>query len=366
MRLRTRRVIFTIVGILLVIAYFASRPPIGQTEIAYVFATSSPSSIDWHSDSQRIAIANASAQVFNVTNQQYVYIPDSQGSERVEWNPAGDRLAIAGAEVLVWDHSEAITLATRAEYRQYSDIEWLPDDNLLAVASNGLNRDDGRIWLWDAETLDSRGRIQADTSSRVSDTIGFWSIQSIPSTSYITTTLFSGSNQIWDIATQRNVRGLLLTDTRIVAPDPTGDVLAVVTVGRISLVDVQTGEVMTVLDGNHGTASTIAWNNDGHLLAAIYNSSGELIVWDIDTENIVFRTQIRATERSRYDIDWHPGLNVFVMTSNTETRLWDIDANTSTLIRAGYAHIAQWSPDGTKFAVVSRGGLRIYAFPLSD
>ena len=108
--------------------------------------------------------------------------------------------------------------------------------------------------------------------------------------------------------------------------------------------DVTTGELLATLDGHEFFVSSVAWSPDGTRLAsAASDSSGEFILWDVETRQQLTRIPTAAGEPR---IHWSPDSRLLTAAGAI------YDANTGSKVStSNVGDRARWSPDGQWLAV---------------
>ncbi|MEM7345945.1 MAG: protein kinase [Chloroflexota bacterium] len=146
-----------------------------------------------------------------------------------------------------------------------------------------------------------------------------------------------------------------------IAIHPEGTVVAVTGSLGVWLYEVETLELIRLLEGHDRVFWAVAWSPDGTQLA-LGSEDGSVHIWDSESgENLqVFQGTAQTTPSigSASSIDWSPdGDFLAVSHIDSRIRIWDIAQAEEITILQGHlegADVIRWSPDGTKIASASR------------
>jgi WD40 repeat protein len=236
----------------------------------------------------------------------------------VSFSPDGTRIAAGSdwGELAAWEFLVYRRLYTHdLTWFNVADVTHSPGGSLLAVASD-------RILLYDSTTGNLLRVLETSFGSPLS-------LAFRPTDGAI---LVMGGDysvvQVWDPA-----EGVALaevegdwSETRPVAYHPGG--VTFVSGSDVGSVLVWTidaaraGEPVFALEGRGGAITRLAYSLDGSLLA-VGASNGTLQLWDLDTQQVVFRTQAHASEVSA--LAWSPdGTRLYSAGLDSIVRVWGI------------------------------------------
>ncbi|MFT9665943.1 eIF2A-related protein [Streptomyces rhizosphaericola] len=237
------------------------------------------------------------------------------------WSPSGERLAVTdlGTPVRLWSAEQMKAgrgdepAALIGHTGVARSVAWSPDGALLATTDASEH-----VRLWHAETgtlahcLAGHGAaVRTDASSPVRHTI--WS----PDGSLLLTLDHSGVARLWETAT---------------------------------------GTHLHTCTGPELLGHTVAWSGDGSRFAAA-DAVGEVHVREGRTGAVVHTLSDRGSPR---DVRWAPDDGTLLVRTGDAVHLWSPDSAAPSRRLPGGAG-AQWSPDGTRLAVVDHSGrLRIW------
>jgi WD40 repeat protein len=235
----------------------------------------------------------------------------------MKWNPEGDTLMVASQDNIVRFYDWPMTLSLEKPSQvlfQYSgdinNIAWSPDGTQIASIST-----DSIVRIWDVATRQQ--------------------------TQYFQLTVAIG----WDVAWSPDGSQLAFTDGAV-----------------ITVIDLESGEVITNLVGDIATVwivnhaiRAVAWSPDGRLLAS-GDSARIGRVWDMQTLQ-----QVKAFENLPnrvFSLDWSADSERLAYTAD-HTWVWNVsDDNNDQLpftCDSEKTHRAALSPDGSLIAVKGEG-----------
>lgn len=344
--------------------------------------TEAINAIDWSPDFTRLATASedATVRIWNAENGQELMqlVGHSGGVNQVDWTPEKNLLATAGDDgnLILWDGAsgekkKVIQITTPAANMTISDrivwsITWSPDGSSIATGTG-----DGYIRLWD---VDSGGMILEMKGHDQFITYLDWS----PNNDRLISTSIDGKIRIWNVTRDNMLFSL-----------PYGFVYA-----------------DWSPDGNHFAVGT-GTNPIGEQPDVVLTEKGMVTVWDFKTVKPIFETFADKDEYwgwtwlnyspdgeyllSRTMLQWpditdankfyifdsQTGEIIKKLETNKETLLlmggwspdsqmvaagdyegtiyfWDVNSGkiSRTMNCLSWGHIVQWSPDGSKIAML--------------
>ena len=141
---------------------------------------------------------------------------------------------------------------------------------------------------------------------------------------------------------------------------PKENLLAISTRNSMWIWDAETGKQIQ-LEGNHNGSRTIAWNNNGEMLAA---AAGSGVIWIWSKQGRLLRTIQKTDSNGNPDkkdflgMDWHPTKNILT-TVGDEIRIFDTSGKQLNVFkhreqRAGLLTV-KWHPSGDFFVTGDYG-----------
>jgi WD40 repeat protein len=158
-------------------------------------------------------------------------------------------------------------------------------------------------------------------------------------------------------------------DIRSLSWNPESNMLAAGTRGaefrdsRVTIWDVNTGTVHTIIQQNQASIAQFAWSPDGTRLAA---TEGEHInIWDPITGNLLSTLPGHEWPASAVDIDWHPDGTLLASGGDDYmVRVWDTTTGEQVQVFPApteyWVSTVNWSPDGSMMAVTSLNNIYIW------
>ena len=262
---------------------------------------------------------------------------------------AGDeRLSV----VKIWDLEprNAEWASIRTQHNFWSDVEFLPDGELVAANSGGW---DGSVEIWDVGSQRLVRRIGAHRG---------WNYLKEPSFDLspdgeLVAVNSSGSLMVLDTSTGEEIlpsrrEGVLATDW-----SPDGELLvAAGGDGSVSIVD-RSGQVIQTRQTGWESVYDARFGPDGRLVAVandVGDSQGDQTwIWDWEHDDVI--TRIPA---SAYEIAWDPS-GSRVVTGGTVGTVWDVQSGDEVL-ELPYAPRFAFSPDGSRIARASTDGVDLF------
>ena len=222
-------------------------------------------------------------------------------------------------------------------------VAFSPDGSILATA----NSDD--IVLWDINTGEQKSTLIGHTSS-VS------SLSFSPDGNTLVSDSWHDIVRMWDVATATEKWSLTQHRDSITTVVFSHDGSKVVSVSknptRIQIMDMTSGKGNTILYP-HGITE-IALSPDGKSIA-IENSKGELLLWDIDSNELIVQFTGHKKDRLR-SITFSPDGKSLASGGTDELFIWDTDSGERKLTIDGHSNGIiglTFSPDGNILATGS-------------
>lgn len=324
--------------------------------------------VDWHPDGTILAVAASGVSVYTLDGQTYSRqdVGVTGAVSRVVWSHDGDSLAIAGSQVWLWDDRGAVELGREQPYRVYSNITWDASGQQLIGVSFGLTNDDNALWIWNTKSTELVGTIQGDDSvdyTSVTGDRGFFTVEHIADSDiYVTSSWGNNQNRFWDIVQRKPVT---LTDvetnpTSIVKPSYLGRYVAIADSNSpmVRVVGLAEPNNLFVLQTTDTNLHLLAWNYTDDLLLGVNTTESTMTVWHVSEQQV---SHIQTfINQEILDVDWHPEAAKVAIASTTQAVIWDINSDNLETRHSEHAYAVKWSPDGSRLAVVSRDGIRIY------
>ncbi len=374
--------------------------------------------VAWRPDDQAVAVGGF-RQIEGNTEDGTVWIVDGKSGAQVReltghvgliwslaWDPTGTLLA-AGENwqgfIQVWEPETARLVSTFKAHNHYiGALAWSPDGKWLASGSQSaairifntadwsvandipkshLGRVNAVCWSSTSDRLasfglDGVGKIRDTATNSVVATIrghqgavtsAFWSRNE----DTLVTGSSDGTIKVWNVNEQTETRDYVGRER--VAWSPNGKCLAIRVTDPVSgeemvrIVNSNDGsEVLNLrLDGT-GFIGPIAFSPDGGKLAVGVWRPGRLIVWDLETRQIVLDAVAHGFELR--SVDWSPdGTRLVTGGEDGLIQVWDTGRLACVKSILGYSDepfdvdCVIWNPAGTKFASSTRfGGVNVW------
>ena len=318
--------------------------------------------VKWHPSEEVIGVGgNLGIWLYTDTLENITHLEGGDISS-LEWSPDGSKLASGSVQnsVDVWDISinegelEGRLLYTlRGHSASILSLEWSPDGSKIASVSihetviwnvetgSPLHTFENAIfYTWSPDGTDAV--IVSYPSIEVVNITTGEIVSTFTSPQYGFYSLEWGASGIWIIRGSGNDNQLYLTNLE------TGQDIGVFQNNDFHLTDPSR------------SAPKIAFSPDTHRLA-ISTSTENLLVWDIETGEIVTEMQGVGIVNS---MDWSPsGDKIVIVDASLRMQIWD--TNTGSLLQIVQEHTGNitdvaWSPDGSKLASVDFPNLRVW------
>lgn len=309
---------------------------------------------------------------FNLTDQ----IDLTGAVFSVAWSPDGDRIVVSGEEGLylyTTDYELLDSFAFENNPFTLSTV-WSPDGTMAASLYPN-----GKVYLWDTENLSLVNTWQAHT---VMPSSIAWNSDGTK----IAASSWDGTVTIYDVIQELPLDildGQIFGAINSVVWQPNGHQLAFGSVvdTNVILWDISTDQLVYRIRSE--TEKIPSWSPDGELIALAgviaqdrdIPAQGVIYLWDVDAHHPLKTLLIDSYgEHLFYSIAWHPD-GVLLAAYNHDQRIyvWDVTNGHLVFQLPGRERLAigdvpsynslAWSPDGTKLADAgSDGVVNIWSF----
>ncbi len=302
-------------------------------------------------DGRTVASSSGSGlELWDVETGSQVAAMSGRGTEGIEalaFSPDGRLLAAgeswSGTSVHLWDVETAARTATLEGHRdRVNSLAFSPDGRTLASASH-----DHTVKLWDVDSASIVTTFEGHES-------WIFSVDFSPDG----TRLASASKYIklWDIDTGQATTFSLGDDFSVlrgsVVFSPDGRRLAAGSADGATLLEVATGNAVSLATGHTSGSRSVALSPDGTMLAAAARHA-EIQLWDVDTGSVtaILRGHTIRVNSVHFSPD---GATLASSGSDLTIKLWDVatGAEVATLEATGseWVSVAAFSQDGTMIA----------------
>ena len=260
--------------------------------------------------------------------------PDST-PEGLAFSPDSATLAVSAwsepshhSDLRLWNVATGRQIGGDAPGLADGDVVWTlefrPDGRTLAAGARILGPERGRVYLFDAATLELDRILRTD---RTLNDLAYTPDGSLLAGS--TGFADGGDTILWDARTGRVARIIHTDDAAAYGADFSGDGRLLITAGQSSSVRVfrtATGEpVGPSLAGLIGSADTADLSPDGRTVVGA-DSAGAALLWDIATGTVLGEPLPGPTPGSTLAASFTPdGRRVIVMSDSGSGWVWDVD-----------------------------------------
>lgn len=282
----------------------------------------------------------------NFTNTNLTNCVFNEAFDRVKtvaFSPDGILLAMGDSrgDILLWqlpDYQHSVTLTGHTD--SVNQIVFCPDGNLLASGSN-----DQTARLWDIHSGQCLRTL--DDHTREVKGIAF-----SPDGQCLATASYDFTIRLWNVESGQCLCTLQeQTYTYSVAFSPNGTMLASSAGKTITLWDVETRQVLKILEGHCNSVRSVVFNPDGQQLAS--GSWDQTVrLWDVNTGKCIH--ELTGHQRFVWTVAFSPNGEHLVSGSADKTiKLWQ--TNTGQCLETLHGHDDEvrsvtFSPDGQMLA----------------
>lgn len=281
-------------------------------------------------------------------------LPVRAAIRTVGWNPDGIRLVCGSdqGDVSVWNARTGERLSSFVmNSGPVRSVDWHPEGALLLACGGPGGSREVRVW----DTSTGAELFGQDTG---------WGHQASFSPDGRRIVFGTAPHSIVELDTKKLVSsfGNAKTGNWFQSWSPDGQQLATSLLGgRVVILDVETGAVLSSLPGHDALNSKVVWSPAENWLATAAN--GEVKVWDVralEEKRTTFSTSGYA-----FSVKFSPdGRHVLAGARHGQLKIWDAESGeeTVTLQQPGHAWInaVNFSPNGKRFAAKRSGGVVIY------
>jgi len=277
-------------------------------------------------------------KLWDVRSRTLVVTLENSYVDSVAFSPDGSLLASIGLlrtrTVKLWD-VRSRTLVATLENSYNGVVAFSPDGSLLASGS-----DYGTVMLWDVRSRTLMATLEGHSSVR--------SVAFSPDGSLLASGIYN-EVRLWDVKSRTLV--MTLENSGFVVFSPDGLLLASVSGGTIRLWDVRSKTLVATLEGHSDRVNSVAFSPDGTLLAIGRGFDLATELWDVRS-----RTLVTTLENSDFVV-FSPDGSLFASVSGGTIRLWSVRSRmpVATLEHGGSVYLVAFSPDGSLLASVSGG-----------
>ena len=264
------------------------------------------------------------------------------GLKRVQYSPDGTQLAV-GSSIGTWIYDtttwQPIHLLTKSDMG-VSHFAYHPEKNMIVT-----DDDDGTLNLWNTET----GKMERELSSAATTQ----SVVFNPNGNTFAIVVYALRIRILDTEKKEDPRYFSKPSGRAnyiysLAFNPNGYMLAAGEAsGKISLWDTVSRKRIQDLDGGRSTVRSIAFNNDGSILASVNTSDSAVRLWDMNTmqqiQTLKPKENVKRINHIAYSAD---GSLLAAACVGGTIQLWNVNTyqHIKTLTHKGVRSVA-FSPD---------------------
>jgi WD40 repeat protein len=251
----------------------------------------------------------------------------------VAWHPNGHTIATPYLEVgnmwtKLWDVQtrEVLTELPAPQYRfDTSAVTFSPTQGLLAITQRTQIISDERFWDVSIWNVDEIGVAESPLISGW----GYDNLEPLVSLSWNSDALLAvagAEGSLWILSVTDQVTEIFNRkyDFQIsdIAWHPTDNVIAATSPdSNIYLINVQSGDIVSTLEGNGSAIKALDWEPSGEYLAT-GNSDGRLYIWNVTSNKQI--SILEGHEGAIVDVDWNPDGQLIATASLDDTvRLWE-------------------------------------------
>lgn len=266
-----------------------------------------------------------------ITQQDYQTIYD------IEWHPNEDILAVA-SDTGIWLYNPSLENISHLE-EGGRNLEWSPDGNYLAIIGSDIT-----IFNIDTETQVLRIERQANT----------YEAEWHPQKNEIV--VVNGHLiQIWDTLTGQMLHEMKTNQFTIRSThwSPNGRQLATANEYEklIHIWDVETETILLTIPHSTGVRE-IEWSQHGKKLAVV--GGGDIAIWDLAT--LQLETILAGHTKGVVDVDWKKSYYLASAGLDKTIRVWDTTTgqNIKIIQENNFLNAVKWSASGQYLAYMGR------------
>ncbi len=295
--------------------------------------------VAWDSTGQYLATS-----IFTTVTERSILVRDSETNEIIgslengefydfAWNPKRDVIAIAGSNgVELWDKNLRETSAT-INIVIPTSVSWSPDGRYLAILSGDIFSNPIRkITIWNTSTGESFSLLDDGSLELVVEVN--WS----PDGRYIVT--IGARYTIWEtqnyqryqpmISLQRDGQYFLYgPNASLSAWSPDSQKIAIIGNDNVAasyavqIWDINSGEIISTLEGPAEFLNTVGWSYDGRFLAS-GGHDNSIHIWD--AQSVEVKSILTGHTDTISSISWDPQVTRLASASWDGTvRIWEIE-----------------------------------------
>jgi WD40 repeat protein len=298
----------------------------------------------WSPSGDRVVTASddATARVWDTaTGEELLALSHGAPAVAAAWSPLGNQIAVGdfSGAVIVWDGETGEGLLVLDGHEEcVNDVSWAPAADRIVTAS-----DDHTARIWDASTGEA---LQMLTGHRG----GVWRARWSPAGDRLVTAAFDASARVWDPATGEAILSFDSGDALNLYADvdwsPSGDQVATIRsdLGRMTVLDVETGIEALTLAGHMGKVTGLDWSPAGPWIVTT-SEDYTARVWDVSPHTRILSGHTDVV----FDVAWSPsGDRLAAAGLDGTARLWDATTGEEVLVMRGPAEMGgvMWSPSG--------------------
>ena len=231
--------------------------------------------VDWNTNGDILAVASGLDGLWLYTSQfDDIIVSQVHQIEAlfVQWSPIGDKLAVLTDKIEILN---PVTFELIQTIQDQGKFEWSPDGTKLAVyISSDIQ---SIVHVWDLTTNELIGEIIGHSSS-------INSVKWSPDGSKVATASDDDTVKIWDSVTYQELNSFpTVLNAVAVAWSPDSTQVAANTGNSITIWNIDTGFMISILEGHNASILWLDWNTNG---LASTDFDGTTYVWDTNIGEI--------------------------------------------------------------------------------
>jgi len=261
----------------------------------------------------------------------------------VEWSPNGEKIAVATNNgIAIYNATNGqLLLNIPVSGEGVSLIKWSPDGNKIAGSEW-----DTKIHIWNAANGQLLGTLSGFSERPTGLT---WNSDG----SRLISIGFEYELLIWNSSNYQLVQSYP-QGGRDVEISPDNNRLAIALGFGVTLVNLSTGQIMGILQSNQAEVTSVSWSVDGNIVVSA-GFDGTIRTWNLVNNQPILVLEL-GSGIATGGVRWLPGNRIASSGSDGIMRAWN--ANTGQLLYTSYpiAGVAEWSPNGTQLAITNTDG----------